>query len=88
MGIGMRELIVILLVVLVVFGTKKLTTIGSDLGNAVRGFKKAMSDGENDESASTTTPPRQIRSDGADAEFPESKTRDAAQSAQKSDRPA
>src|SRR6185437_5327656 len=47
MGIGMRELIVILLVVLVVFGTKKLTTIGSDLGNAVRGFKKAMSDGEN-----------------------------------------
>ena len=87
MGIGMRELIVILLVVLVVFGTKKLTTIGSDLGNAVRGFKKAMSDGE-DESTSNTTPPRQIRSDGADAEFPESKTREAAQSTQKSDRPA
>jgi sec-independent protein translocase protein TatA len=87
MGIGMRELIVILLVVLVVFGTKKLTTIGSDLGNAVRGFKKAMSDGE-DESASTTTAPRQIRSDGTDAEFPESKTREAAQTTQKSDRPA
>jgi sec-independent protein translocase protein TatA len=85
MGIGMRELIVILLVVLVVFGTKKLTTIGTDLGNAVRGFKKAMSDGENEESASNT-PPRQIRSEGADAEFPESKTREAAQT--KSDRPA
>ena len=88
MGIGMRELIVILLVVLVVFGTKKLTTIGSDLGNAVRGFKKAMSDGENDESASNTTAPRQIRSDGADAEFPESKTAQTAQTTQKSDRPA
>ena len=87
MGIGMRELIVILLVVLVVFGTKKLTTIGSDLGNAVRGFKKAMSDGENDET-SNATPPRQIRAEGADAEFPESKTREAAQSTQKSDRPA
>ena len=88
MGIGMRELIVILLVVLVVFGTKKLTTIGTDLGNAVRGFKKAMSDGENEESSSNATPPRQIRSDGADAEFPESKTREAAQTTQKSDRPA
>jgi sec-independent protein translocase protein TatA len=83
----MRELIVILLVVLVVFGTKKLTSIGTDLGNAVRGFKKAMGDGESEESSSTT-PPRQIRSEGADAEFPESKTREAAQSTQKSDRPA
>jgi sec-independent protein translocase protein TatA len=83
----MRELIVILLVVLVVFGTKKLTSIGSDLGNAVRGFKKAMSDGEED-ATSTTTPPRQIRAEGTDAEFPESKTREAAQTTQKSDRPA
>jgi sec-independent protein translocase protein TatA len=87
MGIGMRELIIILLVVLVVFGTKKLTTIGSDLGNAVRGFKKAMGDGE-EESTSSTTPPRQIRSEGTDAEFPESKTREAAQTTPKSDRPA
>ncbi len=90
MGIGMRELIIILLVVLVVFGTKKLTTIGSDLGNAVRGFKKAMSDSENDEHGSgsgTNGPPRQIRSEGADAEFPESKSAQTT-TAQKSDRPA
>jgi sec-independent protein translocase protein TatA len=86
MGIGMRELIVILLVVLVVFGTKKLTTIGTDLGNAVRGFKKAVSDGENEDSKSA--PPRQIRAEGADAEFPESKTRETAQTTQKSDHPA
>ncbi|HVY79916.1 MAG TPA: twin-arginine translocase TatA/TatE family subunit [Steroidobacteraceae bacterium] len=46
MGIGMRELLVILVVVLLVFGTKKLKTIGSDLGGAVRGFKKAMEEGE------------------------------------------
>ncbi|MBV8854058.1 MAG: twin-arginine translocase TatA/TatE family subunit, partial [Sinobacteraceae bacterium] len=50
MGIGMRELVVILLVVLLVFGAKKLRTVGSDLGAAVRGFKKAMSDGENEDS--------------------------------------
>ena len=67
MGLGMRELVVILLVVLVVFGAKKLRTIGSDLGHAVRGFKKAMSDGEEEQN----TPPKQIRSEGADAEFPE-----------------
>jgi sec-independent protein translocase protein TatA len=44
----MRELLVILVVALLVFGTKKLKTIGSDLGGAVRGFKKAMEDGENE----------------------------------------
>jgi sec-independent protein translocase protein TatA len=63
----MRELVVILLVVLVVFGAKKLRSVGSDLGHAVRGFKKAMSEGEEEQNA----PPKQIRSEGADAEFPE-----------------
>ena len=67
MGIGMRELLIILLVVLVVFGAKKLRTVGSDLGAAVRGFKKAMNEGEEEQSA----PPKQIRSDKPDAEFEE-----------------
>ena len=66
-GLGMRELDIILLVVLVVFGAKKLRTDGSDLGQAVRGFKKAMSEGEEEQN----TPPKQIRSEGQDAEFPE-----------------
>ena len=44
MGIGMRELLIILVVVLVVFGAKKLRTIGADLGAAVKGFKKGMKD--------------------------------------------
>jgi sec-independent protein translocase protein TatA len=83
MGIGMRELLVILVVCLVVFGAKKLRTVGSDLGHAVKGFKKAMNDGENEETA-TATPPKQIRSEGTDAEFPEvAKTREAG----KTDRP-
>lgn len=67
MGIGMRELVVILLVVLLLFGAKKLRTIGSDLGAAVRGFKKSMNDGEDEE----INPPRQIRTDSKDAEFAE-----------------
>ena len=40
MGIGFRELLVILLIALVLFGAKKLKSVGSDLGAAVRGFKK------------------------------------------------
>jgi sec-independent protein translocase protein TatA len=42
--------IILLIVVLVIFGTSKLSKIGPDLGNAVRGFKKAMQgDDEEDE---------------------------------------
>jgi sec-independent protein translocase protein TatA len=47
-----RHLLVILLIALVVFGTKKLRTIGADLGGAVRGFKQAMQEGESEDHAS------------------------------------
>jgi len=43
-----RHLLIILLVVLLVFGTKKLKTIGSDLGAAVKGFKSAIKEGEHE----------------------------------------
>ena len=46
-----RHLLIILVVVLLVFGTKKLRNIGSDLGSAVRGFKKSMNEGDADEQA-------------------------------------
>ena len=44
--VGMRELIIILVIVLLVFGTKRLANIGSDLGGAIKGFKKGMKDDE------------------------------------------
>jgi sec-independent protein translocase protein TatA len=44
-----KMLLVILLIALVIFGTKRLRSIGSDLGAAVKGFKQAMSDGESEE---------------------------------------
>ena len=46
--IGWRELLIILVIVLVVFGTKRLKNVGSDLGEAVRGFKKGMAGDEGD----------------------------------------
>jgi sec-independent protein translocase protein TatA len=70
----MRELIIILLVVLLVFGAKKLRTIGSDLGAAVRGFKKSVGEGEAEDSVDDV---KQIKSGDKDAEFPEVAKRDA-----------
>jgi len=50
MGIGFRELLIILLIALVLFGAKKLKNVGSDLGAAVKGFKKAMGEGDDEQS--------------------------------------
>lgn len=47
-GIGIWQLLIILAIVLVLFGTKRLKNIGSDLGSAIRGFKGAMKEGENE----------------------------------------
>jgi TatA/E family protein of Tat protein translocase len=44
MGIGIKELMVILAIVVVLFGTKRLKNIGTDLALAVKGFRKAMDD--------------------------------------------
>ena len=41
------QLLIILVIVVLLFGTKKLRNMGSDLGGAVRGFKKSMSEEEN-----------------------------------------
>ncbi len=46
MGIGIKELIVILVIVMLVFGTKKIRGIGSDVGGWIRDFKKALKDGQ------------------------------------------
>lgn len=64
-----RHLLLILVIVLLVFGTKKLKTIGSDLGAAVRGFKKSMSDGEAEEQEAQESK-KQIPGP-TDAEFPD-----------------
>ena len=64
-GISMWQLLIVLLIVIVIFGTKRLTSMGGDLGGAVKGFRKAMSDAEED----TDTPPKKL--DEPDAEFSE-----------------
>ena len=46
MGLSIWQLLIILVIIVVLFGTKRLGSIGSDLGKAIRGFKQAMHDGE------------------------------------------
>lgn len=45
-GIGIWQLLIILVIVLLLFGTKRLKGLGGDLGSAIKGFKKAMTDDE------------------------------------------
>lgn len=45
-NIGPWQLLIILVIVLAIFGTKRFRSLGSDLGNAVKGFRSAMSDAE------------------------------------------
>lgn len=51
MGIGIKELIVILIIVMLVFGTKKLRGVGADVGGWIRDFRKAMKDDSEPEAA-------------------------------------
>ena len=46
--------LIVLLIILLVFGTKKLRNLGSDLGGAVKGFKEGMKEGGSSEASSTT----------------------------------
>lgn len=46
MGISVWQLLIILLIVVMLFGTKRLRGLGSDLGSAISGFRKSVSDGE------------------------------------------
>lgn len=48
--------LIVLLIVVMVFGTKKLKNIGSDLGGAVKGFKDGMKDGSTAADSTTATP--------------------------------
>ena len=52
--------LIVLLIVVMVFGTKKLKNIGSDLGGAVKGFKDGMRDGSAPEAAAPAQPPAQV----------------------------
>ena len=61
-NIGPVQLLIVLVIVLAIFGTKRLRTLGSDLGSAVKGFRSAVNDAEKD-------PAEQIGDQTQDANF-------------------
>ncbi len=60
-GISIWQLLIVLVIVLLLFGTKRLRNLGSDLGAAFKGFKKAMSEEE-------TKAPEKLTSEAPDKE--------------------
>ena len=59
MGLSTTHLIIFLVIIIVIFGTKKLRNIGSDLGGAVKGFKDGIKDGGADKPTDAPAPPAQ-----------------------------
>ncbi len=70
-GISMWQLLIVLLIVVLIFGTKRLKTIGGDLGGALKSFRKAMDSDDKDEDDGGS--PRRIEDSQPDAEFEEQK---------------
>ena len=70
-GISIWQLLIILAIVILIFGTKRLKTLGGDLGGALRSFRKAM---DTDEAKSEETAAKQLEDESVkDAEFSETK---------------
>jgi len=46
-GVGIWQLLIVLAIIILLFGTKRLKNIGSDLGGAIKGFKQSISDDKN-----------------------------------------
>jgi sec-independent protein translocase protein TatA len=58
-GLSIWHWLIVLLVVVLIFGTKKLRNIGQDLGGAVKGFKEGMKGAEAEADAAKAAPPPQ-----------------------------
>lgn len=67
MGLSTTHLIIFLVIIVLIFGTKKLKNIGSDLGGAVKGFKDGMKDGSSTEKPAETPAPTLVTSEKTEA---------------------
>lgn len=72
-GISIWQLLVVLAIVIMVFGTKRLGSLGSDLGSAIKGFKKAISEDDTSDTTSPEALDKVKREQQSDTETPEQK---------------
>lgn len=78
------HLIVVLVIVLLLFGTKKLKNLGSDLGGAIKGFKNALNDGEKkDGDAPDADPTKKVTEEKVAAQADLNKASESAKTEQK-----
>lgn len=80
-GISIWQLLIILAIVIMIFGTKRLRSLGGDLGGAVKGFRKAMNEDAAKEEDKDATPKNLAHDEKdaqPDAEFSKSKDQDKA----------
>jgi len=56
MGISIWQLLIVLVIVIVLFGTKKLRNLGGDLGSAIKNFRQSMNAGESEEQEKKDVP--------------------------------
>ena len=63
--------LIVLVIVLLIFGTKKLRNVGQDLGGAVKGFKDGMKDANAPDKAADAEPPQQVGGQTIDVEVKE-----------------
>jgi sec-independent protein translocase protein TatA len=76
-GISIWQLLIVLVIVLLLFGTKKLRNLGSDLGGAVKGFRSTMKDGATSDEPSETDAASSTESLAESSEESDSEKNDA-----------
>lgn len=81
-GISIWQLLIVLAIIILIFGTKKFKNIGSDLGGAVKGFKKAMTE-EEQQAEAKKDEQKQLKQE--DADFADAKNAEVKEE-QKSDK--
>ena len=69
-NVSIWQLLIVLVIVIAIFGTKRLKTLGSDLGGAVKGFRSAMSDADKDTTEQIGDQSEDARFDNTPAEVP------------------
>jgi sec-independent protein translocase protein TatA len=71
-GVSFWQLLIVFVIVILIFGTSKLKSIGGDLGGAIKGFRKAMENEDEKPSSGSHDEAKKIGSEGKpDAEFSE-----------------
>lgn len=69
-NIGPFQLLIVLVIVLAIFGTKRLRTLGSDLGSAVKGFRSAVNDADKETTEQISAKPEDANFDNTPVEEP------------------